>query len=94
MRRPCRPDAHGPNVACDQMGLDTDGRGFPHRQVLRGRVATRHCQSCYALCLKEKTALFSVDLPYPVARWQSVLGVFVSPLCPACHDQVTMKHGR
>lgn len=85
--RHCASGAHGPSVACDRMGLDTDGRGFPHPQTLRGRVPTVHCRLCDVLLLKQETLLFSVELSYPVVRWQTVLGVPVAPLCPKCHSR-------
>ena len=89
MKRParCKPGAHGPLVACDRMGLDTDGHGFPHPQELRGRIGARHCRGCNVLvCQRRQTRVLLA-----VVLWEMVGTTPVAPLCPKCFDRGQRK---
>lgn len=46
---------HGPENVCNLCPdrFDTDGYGFPHRAVCKGRVPLKACKRCNMLVLKE-----------------------------------------
>ncbi len=73
-------DDHGPELACEREGLDTDGWGFAHPSTLKGRTAALHCRTCWAV------------VPKPDVRWSRFLGKFArglpwQPHCRACWAQ-------
>jgi hypothetical protein len=72
------PD-HGPEIACEREGYDTDGRGFPHASQLGKRLPARHCHGCPGLVVKGTGGWSIVTIGKVKLLWH--------PYCAVCLQQ-------